>query len=774
MTQLSAICYSEFAVEFPLVGGGFLYTMMTFGELPAALCAVNLFVDYIFGTSSVVRNLSSYWAFLFTKAREAGGKPPARPLPRVPRPGACATRTAQRAQNMPKHNFFEYKEVKPSLMTDGTVDYVGLLVTLFLAIVCSYSTKIFDDSNKSIQFLHIMLVIITFVAAFSNKNSTSENWHPFYDDRLGSPSTMVIAGAANIFFVFIGYDVISARPARPAASAAGRPFHDAARAPLTPRAPGRPAARAALGAEEAKTPAAVPRGMVLAIFVVTGLYICMACALVMLVPWHTLQFQPSSVVCAYAYAFEVNNMHWARYIVALGATVGIITSTGIGLYGMARVIQVFARERLLPPIVGAVSPRFGTPLYATMFSGAICGLFAFFSNFTVLANMTSIGTLIMFWFVALALLYRRYGPGIAQEAGFETGDRELKQPMRFDPFKRFLKNDTQRCYLVLFWIAIICVAPLVFTIYFNASTEGIWAQNFAGGHSSSTTTTSDGVPGQGGGNGNINPNSVFSAFDITVHVAGAPPGTPAAFKEVVPQFQASLSPSTRKKAMIAMAVIWGGATLGLQLTCPIAYVPEKWSIPFWAMPWLPSMSVWTITMLVGGFGGFPGDYARLGYCVVAMMGVYFVYASFPPPLLLFLVSSFSPLVPADILVLPVPFAGCSHVLLPPGRAGDAGGRAPLRARAGGGEQEGRGDRDDSGWRGGREGRGGADRGGRETGREVGAAARLGRWYLEGFGGVRLSRVHGASAPIQCCEGEISYFANGAALDPTSSGNERFT
>ena len=42
------------------------------------------------------------------------------------------------------------------------------------------------------------------------------------------------------------------------------------------------------------------------------------------------------------------------------------------------------------------------------------------------------------------------------------------------------------------------------------------------------------------------------------------------------------------------------------------------------------------------------------------------------------------------------------------------------------------------------------------------------------GRVRLSRVHGASAPIQCCEGEISYFANGAALDPTSSGNERFT
>ena len=43
------------------------------------------------------------------------------------------------------------------------------------------------------------------------------------------------------------------------------------------------------------------------------------------------------------------------------------------------------------------------------------------------------------------------------------------------------------------------------------------------------------------------------------------------------------------------------------------------------MPWLPSASIWTLTMLVGGFGGFPGDYTRLGWCVLAMTVVYLVF-----------------------------------------------------------------------------------------------------------------------------------------------------
>ena len=39
-----------------------------------------------------------------------------------------------------------------------------LLVTLFLMIIAAYSTKVFDHSNGVLQFLHIGLVVVTFLA----------------------------------------------------------------------------------------------------------------------------------------------------------------------------------------------------------------------------------------------------------------------------------------------------------------------------------------------------------------------------------------------------------------------------------------------------------------------------------------------------------------------------------------------------------------------------------------------------------------------------------
>jgi len=570
---LSALCYCEFGCEYPVVGGGMAYTMLVFGELPAMLCAINLFIDYIFGTASTARNVSAYWTQLFTKGE-------------------------------PKSNLFQYKKIPATLETNGKIDYVALLVTLGLTIVAAYSTKAFDHSNGFLQFFHIGLVIVTFLAAFSNKHSsnsffwrqpqalvtqnmnhnvtkynattmmnyttttttttteaatmTGPLWRHtgLFDPALGTPSTMVVTGASNIFFVFVGYDVI------------------------------------ALGAEEAAHRNSVANGMVLCIFTVMGLYMLMAVALVRLIPY-TLAHNSSSVVCLYGYAFELNGMRWARYIVALCASIGCITSTGIGVFGMARVLQCFARERLLPPWMGMVHPKYGTPVLCTVFSGLVVALLSFFLDFKILANMTSIGTLIMFWFVGLALAYRRYAPGVAEETGCDGGDRHKSLPLRLDPFGSLFarlspeREMHARRMLVTFWMTIITASPIVFSVFFNGGASGTTHQPFT----LSQTTTTD--------------------------VAG---------KVLVPPwFWPGLTDKTRNAVLIAMAVIWAGANFGLMLTCPIQYVPATWHVPWYLLPWLPTTSIWTITMLVGGFGGFPADYSRVGWCVLAMTIIYLVY-----------------------------------------------------------------------------------------------------------------------------------------------------
>lgn len=75
----------------------------------------------------------------------------------------------------------------------------------------------------------------------------------------------------------------------------------------------------------------------------------MAMSLVMLIPYAELSDKPSYLrLSGFAYAFTVRGMTWAKYIVALGACVGIFTSTGIGIYGIARILTVFAREGMIP------------------------------------------------------------------------------------------------------------------------------------------------------------------------------------------------------------------------------------------------------------------------------------------------------------------------------------------------------------------------------------------------------------------------------------------
>ena len=43
---LSSLCYSEYAVEFPVAGGSFTFILYTFGEFWAWITATNLIFNY--------------------------------------------------------------------------------------------------------------------------------------------------------------------------------------------------------------------------------------------------------------------------------------------------------------------------------------------------------------------------------------------------------------------------------------------------------------------------------------------------------------------------------------------------------------------------------------------------------------------------------------------------------------------------------------------------------------------------------------------------------
>lgn len=101
-----------------------------------------------------------------------------------------------------------------------------------------------------------------------------------------------------------------------------------------------------------------------------------------------------------------------KYIVSLAALFGITTSLLVGLFSVARLVMVVAREWLVFPFLANISPRTQSPVIAQMTLGAIIAVVAMLVNFSVLSELVSFATLVAVWVVSNIVLYRRYYPTV--------------------------------------------------------------------------------------------------------------------------------------------------------------------------------------------------------------------------------------------------------------------------------------------------------------------------------------------------------------------------
>jgi APA family basic amino acid/polyamine antiporter len=67
-----------------------------------------------------------------------------------------------------------------------------------------------------------------------------------------------------------------------------------------------------------------------------------------------------------------------------------------------------ARDRMLPPFVAKVNPRFKTPVLMTMITGVAVAILTLIVPLTQLLNLVNIGTLLAFMVVCAGVIYLRY------------------------------------------------------------------------------------------------------------------------------------------------------------------------------------------------------------------------------------------------------------------------------------------------------------------------------------------------------------------------------
>jgi APA family basic amino acid/polyamine antiporter len=237
----------------------------------------------------------------------------------------------------------------------------------------------------------------------------------------GEPVGM-LAGAAIVFFAYIGFDSVSTH------------------------------------AEEAKNPQRdVPIGIIASLIICTVLYILVAGVLTGMV-----RYDQINIDAPVSDAFRQAGLPWAQFLVSIGAVAGITSVLLVMMLSQPRVFLAMARDGLLPPkFFGAVHERFRTPWKSTILTGIFVALMGALLPLRILAELVNIGTLLAFVIVCTAvLIMRRTNP-------------DAERPFRA-PFVPFTPIAGIVCCLVLMfslppenWLRLAVWLVIGFVIYFS-------------------------------------------------------------------------------------------------------------------------------------------------------------------------------------------------------------------------------------------------------------------------------------------------------------------
>src|SRR5438477_9338019 len=426
----AALCYAEFASMVPVAGSAYTYAYATLGELFAWIIGWDLILEYAVGSATVAHGWSAHFQEFIPIFHEGISAIPAK-IPHI-----FHTAPINYCVNVDVAGGCPH----PGIVATGAYfDLPAILITFILTIILVKGIK--ESASFNAVMVAIKLVIVLMVIGIGGYLVLTvygtSNWHPFapygytgvsfFGKTLlggisgsGVPVGM-FAGAAIIFFAYIGFDSVSVH------------------------------------SEEAREPARdVPKGIIWSLIICTILYIAVSAVLTGMVPYNKINIDAPVVD-----AFKRAGIVWMQYLVAAGAMTGITSVLLVMMLSQPRVMLALGRDGLVPnSFFGDIHPKFRTPWKSTILTGLFVAAMAGFIPLSILAEMTSIGTLFAFVIVCGAVLVmRRTNP---------NANRPFRAP--FVPLVPILGILT--CLLLMFslpyenWVRLIIWLIIGLVIYF--------------------------------------------------------------------------------------------------------------------------------------------------------------------------------------------------------------------------------------------------------------------------------------------------------------------
>ncbi|MHC2088291.1 amino acid permease [Methylobacterium sp. CM6244] len=157
--------------------------------------------------------------------------------------------------------------------------------------------------------------------------------------------------------------------------------------------------------EEVRDPArTLPLGILVSLVIVTAIYLLVALAGIGAQPWTHFAGQDAGLAVILR---NVTGTAWPALVLSIGAVASIFSVTLVTMYGQTRILFAMSRDGLLPRLFQRVDRRSRSPNANTLAVALFVASLAALVPLDVLANLTSMGTLVAFTAVSLSVIILR-------------------------------------------------------------------------------------------------------------------------------------------------------------------------------------------------------------------------------------------------------------------------------------------------------------------------------------------------------------------------------
>ncbi len=370
----AGLCYAEFAALIPIAGSAYTYGYATLGEFVAWMIGWDLVLEYAFGAATVASGWSGYLVSLLQDLH-------------IYIPPQFTTTYGDVLYFYNAH-WLPLAALPSGVTTAGLAHVTGVFnLVAFLAILAVTVVLVIgieESANLNTAMVLIKLIVVGIFLVIGamfllhHPQIAHANWHPFIPPSQG-PGRFgwggITAGAASIFFAYIGFDAVST------------------------------------AAQEAKNPQRdMPIGILGTLVICTILYILVSLVLTGMVSYKTL-----NVADPMAVGIDATGVEWGSILVKIGAVFGLATVMLVMLLAQSRIFFSMSRDGLLWKWAGKIHPRFRTPYLSTIVVGCIVAFLPALLPIDRLAELVNMGTLLAFAIVCAGVwILRRRMPNLAR------------------------------------------------------------------------------------------------------------------------------------------------------------------------------------------------------------------------------------------------------------------------------------------------------------------------------------------------------------------------